>query len=262
MKILVSIIAFLLVATVAVAGFFLYQKSNVPPPAPESVSQPKATVTQRPPATPFEVPKALQTAIERNRDTVAWLEVPGTDISNSVVQTLDNEFYLRRNEAKENEVYGCYFADYECAIGAREVLKPNTIIYGHSSPGDDPDGKRFSQLHRFANPDFAKITPCVYLTTEEEHLTFEIFAVFYTHVNDFDYIRVNIPDEEMLGIAQRAQELSIYDYGKTLLATDRILTLSTCTEKFGLDGNHRFVIMARLLPDKATAPTTAEIIVK
>lgn len=42
-----------------------------------------------------------------------------------------------------------------------------------------------------------------------------------------------------------------------------MLVLSTCTIKYGAnDTNHRYVIMARLLPEDAEVPTTANIKVK
>ncbi|MEG0304162.1 MAG: class B sortase [Oscillospiraceae bacterium] len=262
MKILGSIIALLLVAVIGIAGVTLYKGTVAPPPPSSSAPAPSmAKVEPKKPQTPFEVPEALAKAIERNKDTVAWLEVGGTDINNSVLQAKDNDFYLRRNEAKEDEIYGCYFADYECAIGARDVLKPNTVIYGHSSPGDDPNGKRFSQLFRYLDAEVAKANPYIRLCTQDERLVFEIFAIFYTDIN-FDYIKVNIEDEEMQQIAAKAKELSIYDYGKSPEAGDKFITLSTCTEKFGTDGTHRFVIMGRLLPKDAEILPSVEIAVK
>ena len=61
-------------------------------------------------------------------------------------------------------------------------------------------------------------------------------------------------------LAKAAQEKSLYDYGITVGPGDKILTLSTCTVKYGAqDNDHRFVVMARLLPEGAEAPKEARL---
>ncbi len=203
-----------------------------------------------------EIQEALDYEILQNRDTVAWLKIEGTDINNSVLQSYDNSYYLRRNERREDDVFGCYFVDYECSVGARDALSINTIIYGHNDVTDDPDGRRFAQLYRFLDPEFAADVPCVQFCTLEEPMEWQIFAVFYTHTY-FNYTDVNITDEEMLQIVETAKENSIYDYGVPVEAGDRVLTLSTCTTHFG-DENHRFVVMAKLLPADADIPAQVQ----
>lgn len=218
-------------------------------------SEPQLNVKQQA-ETPADVLDALDYEISVNRDTVGWLEVPGTDINNSVLQAHDNAWYLRRNERGQDDVYGCYFVDYECSVGYRDALSPNTIIYGHSSPGDDPDGKRFSQLFRFTDLEFARKTPVIHFSTMEGFMDWQIFAVFYTDVS-FNYISAD-PPGGVTAMAAEAMEKSLYDYGVEVWPNDRILALSTCTEKYG-DDKHRFVVMARLLTEDEEVPETAQI---
>lgn len=268
---------FIMLAVAGAGGYYIYlrQSGDNPITLPSMADMPwvttkpeapqsKGTVTvgtTKKPNTAYTVPDSLELAIKANHDTVAWLEVPGAEISDSVLQYLDNTFYERRDERKNYDVYGCYFMDYECPVGVREVLEPNTVIYGHSAPNDDPDGKRFSKLFRFADPLFARENPCVYLSTEEERMVWQIFAVFYTDVS-FDYIQVHISGEDMLKIADKAKELSLYDYGVEVTAEDKILTLSTCSDRDGGDGTHRFVVMAKLLPADSIGLEGASLIEK
>lgn len=203
----------------------------------------------------FEIQESLEYEITQNPDTVAWLKIDGTDINDSVLQSYDNTDYLRKNERRQYDVYGCYFVDYECSVGARGVLSPNTIVYGHNDVTDDPDGRRFAQLYRFLDPAFAAATPCIEFCTLDDPMVWQIFAVFYTHTY-FNYTDVNVTSEELAAIVQTAQEHSIYDYGVTVGEGDKILTLSTCTTKFG-DQNHRFVVMAKLLAETDGIPTEA-----
>ncbi|MEG1777689.1 MAG: class B sortase, partial [Angelakisella sp.] len=187
----------------------------------------------------------LMYEVKKNPDAVGWLTVDGTDIDNCVVQSHDNSYYLRRDERKKESVYGCYFADYECNLSDRENLSPNTIIYGHSDLKDNPDGEKFSQLFRFADDTFAGEHKTILLTTPEASLEWEIFAAFYTDTS-FDYIQVQLTPEGLKKITDKAVSLSVRDYGIVPTAQDKILTLSTCSVRDGNDGNHRFVVMARL----------------
>lgn len=260
MKKVLPVLGVVLVLTLllcAIGYVLLFMEDEAPAAASDSAPpvQPQLNVKQKA-ETPADVLDSLDYEIRVNRDTVGWLEVPGTDINNSVLQSHDNSFYLRRNERGQDDVYGCYFADYECSIGYRDALSPNTIIYGHSSPGDDPDGLRFSQLFRFTDPEFAEATPVIRFSTMEGFMDWQIFAVFYTDVS-FNYISAD-PPGGVTGMADEAKEKSLYDYGVEVWPNDHVLALSTCTERYG-DSSHRFVVMARLLTEEEEIPQTAQI---
>lgn len=225
-----------------------------------SQSGPQLDVT-KPIETHADRLEILDYATRQNQDTVGWLEVPGTDINNSVLQAHDNFAYLRVNEKKEEDIYGCYFADYECSVGERAVFSPNTVIYGHSDLKDNPDGPRFSQLFRFTDPEFARRTPVIRFSTIQDYMEWEVFAVLYTRT-DFDYISAE-PEGGAEALAKAAMEKSIYDYGVTVGPEDHILTLSTCSVREGAeDRSQRLVVMARMLPEGAETPDTANITVK
>lgn len=208
-------------------------------------------------ATTADLLEALDYETTQNRDTVAWLVVPNTRINNSVLQSHDNLFYLRLNERREDSIYGCYFADAECNVSTRELLNHNTIVYGHSDLQDNPEGPRFSQLFKFTDPEFARSTPTIELSTIQSEMHWQVFAVFYTTVA-FDYIEAE-PEGGLKALADEAKRQSIYDYGVAVGDEDHILTLSTCSVKDGNDGTHRMVVMAKLLPENAELPEKAEV---
>lgn len=180
-----------------------------------------------------------------NPDAVGWINIPETDINGAIMQGMDNDYYLRRDENGDYDIYGCYFLDYECSIGTADDFAQNTVIYGHSDPTDNPNGKRFAQLYRFLEDDFAERVKDFSLTTINGTFKFEIFAAFYTDT-DFIYNAVNISPEHKLTITNKAVTSSIRDYGIVPGINDKILTLSTCTVLYGTD-NHRFVVMGRLV---------------
>ena len=67
-----------------------------------------------------------------NQDIVAWIYVPGCDISFPVVQTKDNQYYLNHTVGGEYNDRGSIFLD---ANANGQFQDDNSIIYGHSVEG-------------------------------------------------------------------------------------------------------------------------------
>lgn len=219
----------------------------------------------------------LQQARQKNGDIVGWLRIGDTEIDGAVVQGKDNEQYKRLNEWGEYSWTGSFFADYECRFDSREDLSKNTVIYGHNIHyDDDMNGERFSQLFHFTDIDFARAHPYIYLSIKGdgedggEDLVWQVFSVFYT-TTDFDYIRINkdfrdpaqgeISDAQLMNIITEARDRSEYDYNVPVSGTDKILTLSTCSYKYGRRKDVRFVVMAKLLEQDAPLQSAASLTV-
>lgn len=217
----------------------------------------------------------------KNSDVVGWLQVPDTTINAAVVQTTNNNYYYRLNELKEYSFTGCYWVDYECAMGATSAdLMNNTIIYGHNidygvNQGtvevDEKNGDRFSQLFHFADEEWAKEHPYIYFSTPEEDMIWEVFACAYTNT-DFNYIEVlkdrkvssteQLTGEQLMKIVEGGRDRSEYDYTDVEVnEEDKILTLSTCSYKYGMRRPHnvRFIVMAKLVTEGDKLVETANI---
>lgn len=215
-------------------------------------------------ATPVEPDKAVVDKIKehatKNKDTVGWLRIPGTTIDDVVLQSTDNKYYMRRDNMGKYAFEGCYFADYRNTVKNRSTLGKNTIVYGHNLNDDKKDGVRFAQLMKYTDLDFAAESPYLYLSTAEDDMVFKVFAAFYSDVS-FDYIKTKFDDAtSFTTLVNEAKLRSEHTFDVSVSATDKILTLSTCTYKFGGTANkdQRFVVMGRLLRtgEKDTDPVT------
>ncbi|MEG1579311.1 MAG: class B sortase, partial [Oscillospiraceae bacterium] len=71
-----------------------------------------AKLPEAPPEIKLPEDSPLGKAKAENPDAAAWLQIPGTEIDNVVMQTSDNDYYLSHDEKKEKSRWGCYFADY------------------------------------------------------------------------------------------------------------------------------------------------------
>lgn len=273
-----SLLRWLLALALAAAAVLALSSCGKDEPAPTEPDTPPAVTEEEPvpgqseETSNVEVPDLSQDILsmhEKNDDVVGWLNIPDTTINNAVLQAEDNKYYERLDENRQYSFLGSFFADYECDLQSRDSLSKNTVIYGHNVQYDDnKDGERFSQLFRFTDQEFAEKHPYVYFSIlgdgadkPENQMVWEIFAVFYT-TTDFPYIQVMkdmtgestepITDAQLSNLLTEAQARSEYDYPVTVSASDKILTLSTCSYKYGLRDDVRFVVMARLLEPDAS----------
>ncbi len=195
----------------------------------------------------------LANAKSQNADTKAWLQISETKIDNPVLQAENNDYYLRRNEQKLHDVYGCYFADMYANVSSRDSLMQNTVIYGHTTAGENPEtGLKFTTLFNYLDKDYLKQNPYITLTIGEDDLLFEIFAVFYSDIN-FYYINPTPSNMGFDAFMQDVNSRNEYIFSNTTVTSeDKLLTLSGCSYKYDTNdkGNHRFVVMGKLVNEK------------
>ena len=244
--------------TTAVMG--CYQKEaepiDIPGRTPSGTSAPQPSATPAGGVIPsVDRQAALAEARAKNPDAVAWLYIPGAEVDDPVMQAEDNGFYLNRDELREYSTWGCYYADCRNHLSGRDALDTNTVIYGHSANDCDPDGVRFTKLHRYMDADFVKENPYIYLSVDGDDLIFQITALFITDIG-FDYIDPNPMGSKLTEFFQTVEKKNWLDFdGVTFSEEDTVLTLSTCCRKYddANTGNQRLVVMAKLLPEGATA---------
>ncbi|WP_368233368.1 class B sortase [Anaerotruncus rubiinfantis] len=217
-----------------------------------------------------DVSAQLEAAIAKNSDVVGWLQLPNTAINEAVVQTTDNEYYLRRDVEKKYAYEGCYYLDYESLLfddGAD--LAQNSIIYGHNlgdpmGVKDNPDGVKFAQLLKLDDIEIAKKTPYIYFTTPAETHIFEIFAVVYceSETTPVPYHYAEYSDEQFDALIADMKARSQYTYDVDVAPEDRIITLSTCSYKYGTysqNPDQRYIVLGRLVKPGESYHETANL---
>ena len=152
-------------------------------------------------------------------------------------------------------MWGCWYAHCENEIGGRDKLDKNTTVFDHSASNCDPDGVRFTKLYRYMDADFVKEYPYIYLSVDGEDMIFQITALFVTDIG-FDYIAPDPTGDDLTSFFETIARKNWLDFdGVTFSEEDTVLTLSTCCRKYDKanSGNQRLVVMAKLLPEGATA---------
>lgn len=185
----------------------------------------------------------LEELQKENSDIIGYLEIQGTNISYPVLQTTDNDFYMKKNYKKEYSKDGSIFLDKDYNW---EIPSSNLLIYGHNNK----NGQMFCDLLNYKDESYYEEHPTIKFTTNKEEAEYEIIAVFLSRVyykkekNVFRYYYfINAENEEEFNsFVENCKKESLYDTGKTAKYGDQLITLSTCSYHVE-DG--RFAVVGR-----------------
>lgn len=177
--------------------------------------------------------------LEKNKDTIGWIKVNGTNINYPIVQTDDNDYYLTHSYDKKYNDAGWIFMDYRNNI---DNLSNNTIIYGHSRL----DKSMFGSLKNITKSDWYKNKDnyIIKLSTPNKNTMWQVFSVYKIPTETY-YITTDFNDNnEYQTFIDTISKRSIYEFNATPNVKDKILTLSTCA-----DGDKKVVMHAKLIKE-------------
>ena len=181
----------------------------------------------------------LDALLKINSDAVGWILIPDTNISYPVLQAEDNERYLRRTITGESNKAGCIFVDCRTENAFQEA---NTIVYGHNLL----NGKMFSNLMKYEEQDWYQDHPYIYIQTSDGVQAYEIYSCYRTRDSSSTYtFGLETDTEAFQEYLDETINQSLYSTGIKPDSSDRIVTLSTCTNE---SDEERFVVHGRLIP--------------
>lgn len=121
---------------------------------------------------PYESPIDFEALKEVNPDLVAWLTIPGTVIDYPVVQTNNNETYLKKAFEGDASSAGAIFLDCD---SDSDLHGKHSVFYGHHMR----NGSMFADIVEFKDPDFFKENREIILYLPEEELHLRTIAALY-----------------------------------------------------------------------------------
>jgi len=175
--------------------------------------------------------------LSENDDTVAWIQVNGTNINYPVVQTNNNDYYLTRAFDKTWNDAGWVFMDYR---NDPESFDSNTILYAHSRL----DKTMFGSLKNILKSGWLNDIDnyVIKLSTPYENTMWQVFSVYHLPTTS-DYLKVDFYDKnEFTDFINLIYNRSAYNFGTTVSSNDKILTLSTCYAN-----DEKLVVHAKLI---------------
>lgn len=169
---------------------------------------------------------------QENEDIVGWLYLEDSPINYPVVQSNDNDYYLRRLVNGEYNIAGSLFMDYR---NDSNLEDDNTIIYGHNMKNNT----MFGSLQEYKSQDYYDNHKVMYYFTSEKNYIIELFTGYTISVES------DIYDLSVIDSSKLEEWISKSDFESNTKVTeeDKIITLSTCAYEY--DGA-RYVVMGVL----------------
>ncbi len=200
----------------------------------------------------------IATLRKRNKDICGWLTIDG-ELDQAVVQR-DNSYYLGRDYLGYHNEAGALFVDENCIL---ERVPEQILIHGHNMK----TGAMFGVLKKYktSGASFYRAHPYISLSTPYEDAVYVIYAVAEVDTRpeqgrylDFFSGVSFASDAEFSAYIARAKALAYYACPVSVLPSDRLLTLATCS---GTDEDTRLLVMARMLrPDEDMIQLEADIL--
>lgn len=180
----------------------------------------------------------LYTMKQRLSDLYGWIIIPGTNINYPIMQSSDNEYYLEHSYEGANLRGGSIFADYRCSETL--VDNYNLVLYGHHMSAN----LMFHSLDKYLDEEFYRQNKQIIIYTLDGMYTYEICSVYDTDAYYY-YIKTFFSSPDVfVSWATEMVGNSIYPTGAVFSANDRMLTLSTCSNRTA-DG--RLCVQARMV---------------
>ena len=156
-----------------------------------------------------------------NNDIIGRLIIDSLGIDNLLVQTTNNDYYLRRLLDGTYNVMGSMFIDYRSDIESGRQIN----IYGHNS---DIYDLPFKKLLNYLDRDFFLNNRKITLETLNGTKTFEIFSVKVI-TDDIEHTEILFDnDADFNEHIKKLRNNSLYDSLNEVSGTDQILVLQTC----------------------------------
>ena len=181
--------------------------------------------------TRFALPKAEETQTSLvdfealsavNADVVAWLFCEDTVLQYPVAQGEDNAYYLNHLFDGTKNANGCIFLDYR---NQPDFSDENSILYGHNMK----NGSMFASLLSYQEQFYYEAHPNLTLVTPEGTFLVHLFAGYLAQVEEDPWQIAFANAEEKTMWLKKAKDRSTFVCDVQPMATDRILTLSTCS---------------------------------
>ena len=190
--------------------------------------------------------KALQS---ENPDIFAWLYIPDTDIDAPVLQSTEtDDYYENHNAYREEDSEGALYTEL---ANLKDMCDFNTVIHGKTTE----DGKEglFSDLYRFADPEFFETHEDVHLYLDGNLLTYTVIAAYEREntslIRSYDFTYGSGCQqflEDMYGTREMGKNLR--EGWEKITPYHFLLTLTT---QQGTDPEKQFVVIAVLVGDAA-----------
>ena len=168
-----------------------------------------------------------------NKDIVAWIRIPDTNINYPVIQGKSNSQYIRKNIYGNYSRGGTLFVDanieapFECV---------NTIVYGHNLL----NGSMFSEIKKYSQNEYYQSHKIIYIYLPNNEVREYRVVSFHTiNAHNKDIYNPYVTDINEFAVPMFKDNKITAN--NEIYSNDKVITLSTCTNG---DTDGRYVLHA------------------
>lgn len=210
-----------------------YAQTNWQPPEDGR----RANITAQERALWDAAPARLAEYQKINKDVVAWLRIPNTNVNHPIVVYKDNNKYLKTDVYGKKSNGGTIFLDCQNLYSQKHLS-----AYGHNM---HKSKTMMNNLVKYKEASFFAATPviCFYGYGASEWELFSAFVDSYDGKKNGNLTRAAFTsDSDFLSFCSMLQKKSKIKTDVVIRPTDQILTLVTCSYEFS---NARFFVHFR-----------------
>lgn len=176
-----------------------------------------------------------------NNDIIGIISIKGGDLNTPVVQTKDNQYYLKYSLTKKRSIIGAVFMDYRVNSNSKQIN-----IYGHNSTKYKPP---FQKLEKYLEKSYYKDHNILELKVNNEKKVYEIFSIVIADkVGTEEHMNIKYKtDKEYYNHFKRLKNRSLYDTEVNIEESDNVLVLQTCI--YGKYKGKLLVIVAKKIKE-------------
>lgn len=177
-----------------------------------------------------------------NPDIIGWIRIPGLVVDYAILRGTSDDYYLKHHMDGSSNILGSIFASYGTSLALDDA---HTILYGHNMAS----GRMFGQLSYYADVEFWKKYPYVYIYTPSRILSLAICSVYDCSDNDITYtLGYSLGSDDFRQWITRIMGKSTYKTEFIPTGDEQIFTLSTCADS-GAE-NNRFLINCMVIREE------------
>ena len=210
----ISLILILLLV-VSLSFFFIFNKSTNKKENIKKQSNKTNVVEKK------EETQITQKETYGNTDIMGNIKIAGTDIDEYIVQTTDNDYYLKHNLKKEYDIAGSVFMDFRNSIDDKKIL-----IFGHNAR--KLETVPFHDLEKYLDKDFYNNNKYIDLKLGDEDSKWIIFFFFFVKKGDNTHMKLEFNDDTWMQHLNYLKSNSIYNTGVDIVSSDKIVVIQTC----------------------------------
>lgn len=201
------------------------KESQAQPETTVEATQTEESVPQESAAEPdYQSPIDFEALRKINPDIVGWLKIPGTRIDYPVVQTDNNETYLKKTFEGGQSAEGTIYLDSD---SDGDLMGYHSILYGHHMKNKS----MFTDIVKFKEKDFFEANREIILYTPEREIRLKTIAALYGNA-DGEKRRTKFKSQETFEayIDNMTKDCSFRELPSE--KTERLYSFVTCSYEF------------------------------